>query len=163
MEHTITEERYGVDLVEEQIKIAANHPLRLEARPSGHSIQCRINAERVTATDNEISFRPTPGRVTRLKWPEIPGVRVDTHLKEGDKISPHYDSMVAKVVVHSSTREDAIDLMIEALEMTTIEGVPTTIPFHIAILKDDDFRSGAYTTAFVELKTEILAKQLEQS
>ncbi len=161
VEHTITEERYGVDLVEEQLKIAAHHPLKLEAiEPVGHSIQCRINAESVVYEDGELDFRPTPGLIERLVWPEQEGIRIDTHLREGDRISPHYDSMIAKVIVHAPTRGEAIELMIDALSKTVVEGVPTTIPFHLAILKDSDFRSGSYNTSFIDEKKKALSSAL---
>ena len=170
VEHTITEERFDIDLVAEQFKIAANHPLNLQVlydsskesmdsanssvryvTPKGHSIQCRINAEDVSK-----NFQPTPGAISKLIWPEMEGLRIDTHLREGDAISPHYDSMIAKVITWAPTRQEAIDKMIQALEKSVIEGVPTTIPLHIAILKHPQFVSGNYTTSFIEENLEEL-------
>ena len=145
VEHTITEEVTGIDLVEHQLRIAANEPLNVEYNPSGHSIQCRINAEDVTK-----NFRPQPGRITTLQWPELDGLRVDTHLVEGDSVSPHYDSMIAKVIVSAPTRDQAINKMKSALEQTTIEGVPTTIPVHQQILNHPQFETGHYDTNFLE-------------
>ena len=160
VEHTITEERFDIDLVAEQLKIAANHPLDIKVlydselveenehrmfRPKGHSIQCRINAEDVFK-----NFQPTPGTISNLKWPKMDGIRIDTHLREGDTISPHYDSMIAKIITSAPTRNEAINLMIQALELSEIEGVPTTIPLHLSILKHPKFISGEYTTSFIE-------------
>ncbi|MEC7988055.1 MAG: biotin carboxylase N-terminal domain-containing protein [Myxococcota bacterium] len=145
VEHTITEETWGVDLVEQQFKIAANHPLSLDASPNGHSIQCRINAERV-----EENFKPTPGRIDTIRWPDIEGVRVDTHLRSGDKISPFYDSMLAKVICWAEDRPRAIEKMKVALRNSVIEGVPSTIDFHLRVLDSDRFQSGDYDTKFIE-------------
>lgn len=145
VEHTITEEVTGIDLVEHQLRIAANEPLKVVYKPSGHSIQCRINAEDVTN-----NFRPQPGRISTLRWPEMEGLRVDTHLVEGDSVSPHYDSMIAKVIVSAPTRSEAIAKMEGALQQTTIEGVPTTIPVHQQILKHPQFQTGHYDTNFLE-------------
>ncbi len=145
VEHTITEETWGVDLVEQQLKIAANHPLSLVAVPKGHSIQCRINAELV-----EENFKPTPGRIEKLRWPDLPGVRVDTHLREGDKISPFYDSMLAKVICTAPDRKSAIEKMRHALRESVIVGVPSTIDFHLRVLESGRFQAGEYDTKFVE-------------
>ncbi|MFT5686725.1 MAG: acetyl-CoA carboxylase biotin carboxylase subunit [Myxococcota bacterium] len=145
VEHTITEEVTGVDLVEQQLKIAANHPLDLAFETSGHAIECRINAE-----DPTQDFRPTPGCVEHLRLPSGEGIRVDTHLKQGDRISPHYDSMFAKVIAHGATRQQAIERMIAALDATEVRGVSTTIPLHLAVLHHDEFTSGNYDTRFLE-------------
>ena len=145
VEHTVTEETWGIDLVEQQLRIAANQPLNLSTEPSGHSIQCRINAEDV---DN--GFRPVPGKITKLRWPTMNGVRIDTHLSEGDKVSPHYDSMIAKVIVWAPTRAEAIAKMDDVLAQTIIEGVPTTIAVHRKILAKKTFIDGQYDTRFLE-------------
>jgi len=145
VEHTITEERYNIDLVEHQLRIAANQPLCIDAQPSGHSIECRINAE-----DPARNFQPTPGTVETLVLPEGEGIRVETHLSEGDRISPHYDSMFAKVVSHGSDRQEAIDRMIAALEGMVVEGVSTTIALHLAVLRHPKFVAGDYDTRFLE-------------
>ena len=148
VEHTVTEVVTGLDLVACQFAIAAHHPLDMvlaaqtpKTAPGGHAIQCRINAE-----DPRSDFRPSPGKVERLVWPKESNVRIDTHLSEGDRISPHYDSMVAKVIVHAPTRDGAIAEMKRALKGTTIEGISTTIPLHLSILDHPDFVSGAYDT-----------------
>ncbi len=145
VEHTITEEVTGVDLVEHQLRIAANEPLSVAYNPCGHAIQCRINAE-----DTTQNFRPQPGKISTLRWPELDGLRVDTHLVEGDAVSPHYDSMIAKVIVSAPTRQEAITKMSTALENTTIEGVPTTIPVHQQVLNHPQFQTGHYDTNFLE-------------
>ena len=151
VEHTITEELTGIDLVEQQLRIAANQPLKLSVESSGHSIQCRINAE-----DVSLNFRPSPGQITKLKWATGDGIRIDSHLCEGDKISPHYDSMVAKVIVHGQTRLEAIERMKYVLCETKIEGVPTTIPLHLKLLEHPQFQTGNYDTKFVERHLEDL-------
>lgn len=145
VEHTITEMVTGVDLVAEQLKIAANHPLNLDFKTQGHAIQCRINAE-----DVEQNFRPQPGRISALQWPVGDGIRVDTHLREGDAVSPHYDSMIAKLIVHGGDRNSAIQKMQQALSQIEIEGVPTTIGVHQKILQSEIFQSGQYDTNFLE-------------
>lgn len=151
VEHTISEELTGVDLVEQQLLVAANHPLNLEVSPNGHSIQCRINAEDVSR-----DFAPTPGTITKLQWADAKGIRIDTHLEEGDKISPHYDSMIAKVISTANTREIAITNLVKALKESCIEGVPTTIPMHLKLLTHPAFISGDYDTNFVESHMEEL-------
>ncbi len=148
VEHTVTEEVAGVDLVEWQLRVAANEgldALDLTAAPGGHAVQCRINAE-VPAE----GFRPQPGVVSRLVLPEGEGIRVDTHLAEGDRISPHYDSMFAKVIAHGPDRATALDRLDEALGALVVEGVPTTAPLHRRILAHPDFRSGTYDTRWLE-------------
>ena len=145
VEHTITEAVTGIDLVEHQLRIAANEPLNVEYNPQGHAIQCRINAEDVSQ-----NFRPVPGNISKLQWGEGDGVRIDTHLVEGDSVSPHYDSMIAKVIVSADDRPTAIRKMQQTLADTTIEGVPTTIDVHQSILGDDVFQSGEYDTNYLE-------------
>jgi acetyl-CoA carboxylase biotin carboxylase subunit len=145
VEHPVTECVTGLDLVELQLRVACNEVVRPEVRFSGHAIECRINAE-----DPDAGFKPAPGRVTRLVFPQMDGVRVDTHLREGDTISPHYDSMVAKLIVHAPTRGEAIARMEQALRATVVEGVPTTIGLHLRILAHPDFRAGTYDTTFLD-------------
>jgi acetyl-CoA carboxylase biotin carboxylase subunit len=145
VEHTVTEAITGLDLVEEQLRIAANQPLDLAYTRSGHAIECRINAE-----DPTQGFRPTPGTVDHLRLPEGEGSRVDTHLAPGDRISPHYDSMFAKIISHGANRQEAIERMVAALSATEVEGVSTTIPLHLAVLRHPRFVSGDYDTRFLE-------------
>ena len=151
VEHTVTEEVTGLDLVEWQLRIAANQGLSgLPAvTTTGHSIECRINAEAVSQ-----DFRPTPGTISRLVLPTGEGVRVDTHLSEGDRISPHYDSMFAKVIVHAPSRAEAIDRMDDALGALIADGVPTTAALHRRILRHPEFASGQYDTRFLERELE---------
>ena len=154
VEHTVTEATTGIDLVEWQLRVAVNQGLGgldLSAAPGGHSLECRINAE-----DPGQGFRPQPGTIRTLELPPTPGVRIDTHLRQGDRISPHYDSMFAKVISHGATRAQAIDRMIDALRGLVVEGVPTTIPLHLAILDHADFRAGRYDTRWLEANLDAL-------
>jgi len=153
VEHPVTEMITGVDIVQEQIRIAANHPLSLKQKDvafSGHAIECRINAE-----DPSNNFAPSPGTITRFVPPlEIgPGtVRLDTHVKEGYKIPTFYDSMICKLIAHGKTRAEAIETMLDALRKFEIDGIKTTIPLHLKILGTKEFREGRYNTGtFVEL------------
>jgi acetyl-CoA carboxylase biotin carboxylase subunit len=148
VEHPVTEMVSGRDLVIEQIRVAAGQRLSFsqdEVSLHGHAIECRVNAE-----DAERNFAPTPGRLTLWLPPLGEGVRVDTHCFAGYMISPHYDSLLAKVIVHGETRDEAITRIQGALEHFVVEGVPTTIPFHRRILEHDDFRRGRVTTRWVE-------------
>jgi acetyl-CoA carboxylase biotin carboxylase subunit len=146
VEHTITEEVIDYDLIREQIKIAAGIPISgLNYEPTRHSIQCRINAE-----DPFHNFRPTPGKITSYHSPGGHGVRVDTHVYAGYTIPPNYDSMIGKLIVSAQTREEAITKMERALSEYVIEGVSTTIPFHLQLLQNEEFRKGNYTTKFLE-------------
>ncbi len=145
VEHPVTEMVTGLDLVELQLRVAANEVVRPDPTFTGHAIECRINAE-----DPDAGFRPAPGRVTRLVLPEGDGIRVDTHLREGDPISPHYDSMIAKVIVHAPTRDAAIARMEAALRSMIVEGVPTTIALQLRILAHPAFRAGTYDTTFLD-------------
>jgi len=145
VEHTVTEEVTGVDLVEWQLKIAANHTLNMSVDTNGHAIECRINAE--SPIDG---FRPCPGVIDKLVLPSGVGVRVDTHLSQGDVISPFYDSMVAKIICKGSNRKQAIERMVSALTELHIGGVSTTKQLHLAILQHDIFSSGNYDTLFLE-------------
>ncbi|MBL0129455.1 MAG: acetyl-CoA carboxylase biotin carboxylase subunit [Flavobacteriales bacterium] len=146
VEHTITEEVIDYDLIREQIKIAAGIPISgLNYEPTRHSIQCRINAE-----DPFNDFRPNPGKITSYHSPGGHGVRVDTHVYAGYTIPPNYDSMIGKLIVSAQTREEAITKMERALSEYVIEGVHTTIPFHLQLMQDEQFRAGNFTTKFLE-------------
>ncbi|MCZ6596082.1 MAG: acetyl-CoA carboxylase biotin carboxylase subunit [Planctomycetota bacterium] len=150
VEHPVSELTTGVDIVAEQIHIAANRPLSLDQdaiAPRGHAIECRINAE-----DPAADFRPSPGRVDAFAIPDDAGpgtVRIDTHLNEGDSIPPYYDSLIAKVIAHAESRELGIETMLAALRGARVEGVATTIPLHLAVLESEAFRSGAYDTSAI--------------
>lgn len=145
VEHTITEAVTGLDLVEQQLLVAANHTLNVAPTPEGHAIECRINAE-----NPQDDFRPSPGKLTRLRFPKGAGIRVDTHLAEGDTVSPHYDSMLAKIIAWGPDRKAAIDRMSNALKALDIEGVHTTTGLHQAILKHPRFVAGDTTTDFID-------------
>ncbi|MDA0931121.1 MAG: acetyl-CoA carboxylase biotin carboxylase subunit [Bacteroidetes bacterium] len=146
VEHPITEEVINYDLIKEQIKLAAGIPISgKNYYPEKHAIECRINAE-----DPYNGFRPSPGKITTLHVPGGHGVRVDTHVYAGYTIPPHYDSMIAKLIVVHQTREEAIDKMLRALQEFVIEGIKTTIPFHIQLMQDERFRKGDYTTKFMD-------------
>jgi acetyl-CoA carboxylase biotin carboxylase subunit len=146
VEHTITEEVINYDLVKEQIKLAAGEPISgRNYYPKMHSIQCRINAE-----DPYKNFAPSPGRITAYHSPGGHGVRVDTHAYAGYVIPPYYDSMIAKLITVAQTREEAITKMQRALDEYIIEGIKTTIPFHQKLMRDERFRSGNFTTKFLE-------------
>ncbi len=144
VEHPVTEMVTDLDLVELQLRVACNEVVRPAVQAHGHAIECRINAE-----DPDQEFRPAPGRVTALDFPTGQGVRVETHLRSGDTISPHYDSMIAKLIVHAADRPGAIDKMEAALKATRVKGVPTTIALHRRILADVRFRAGTYDTSFL--------------
>ena len=151
VEHPVTEWVTGFDLVREQILVAAGEPLSFsqdEVVMRGHAMECRINAE-----DPARGFMPTPGRITEYLAPGGPGVRVDSAAFPGYSVPPFYDSMIAKLVVWAPTRELAMNRMSRALQEFRIEGVKTTIPFHIALLQNEDFRQGNVTTRFLEEHT----------
>lgn len=146
VEHPITEEVTGVDLIKEQIKVAAGGKIPdKNFIPMRYAMECRINAE-----DPKNGFRPSPGKITNFHLPGGNGVRVDTHCYTGYTIPPNYDSMIAKVIVHGSTRDEACNRMKRALEEFVIEGIKTTIPFHIKLMDDPKFRSGKFNTSFLE-------------
>lgn len=148
VEHTITEEVTGIDLVRYQIMLAMGEPLRHsqgDVQIKGHALQCRINAE-----DPFADFRPSPGRIEMYYQPGGRGVRVDTHAYAGYTIPPLYDSMIGKLVTYGRDRRDALDKMGRALHEFMITGVKTTIGFQQAILQDPNFRRGVYSTSFVE-------------
>ena len=146
VEHTITEEVINYDLIKEQIKIAAGMPISgKNYEPVGHAIQCRINAE-----DPLNDFRPSPGKITEYHEPGGHGIRIDTHVYAGYTIPPYYDSMISKLITVAQTREEAITKMERALGEYIIEGVKTTIPFHVQLMKHPKFRDGKITTKFLE-------------
>ena len=150
VEHPITEERTGIDIVKAQIKIAAGEPLKLKQKNiifRGHSIECRINAENPSK-----NFMPCPGTITGLNLPGGNGIRVDTAIYEGYTIPPTYDSMIAKIITHGDTRNEAISKMKRALEEIVIEGVDTNIDFLFSIIKNPDFIRGNFDTSFIEKK-----------
>jgi acetyl-CoA carboxylase biotin carboxylase subunit len=148
VEHPVTELRYGVDLVAAQLRIAAGADPGFDVdalAPRGHAIELRINAE-----DPARGFAPAPGRIERFRPPLGPGVRVDTFVEDGTVISPHYDSLIAKVIVRDNNRRLAIARALRALDELEIEGVPTTRDVLRDILDSDEFRSGEYSTSFLE-------------
>lgn len=146
VEHCVTEEVINFDLIKEQIKIAMGERITgSDYIPQMHSIECRINAE-----DPYNDFRPSPGRITTLHTPGGHGVRVDSHAYAGYVIPPYYDSMIGKLITVARTRQEAIDTMYRALSEYVIEGVKTTIPFHLQLMKDERFRSGDFNTKFLD-------------
>jgi acetyl-CoA carboxylase biotin carboxylase subunit len=146
VEHPITEEVIDYDLIREQILVAAGIPISgKNYYPDLHAIECRINAE-----DPYNNFRPSPGKITNLHIPGGHGVRVDSHVYAGYTIPPNYDSMIAKLITIAQTREEAISKMYRALSEFVIEGVQTTIPFHLKLMQDEQFKAGNYTTKFLE-------------
>jgi acetyl-CoA carboxylase biotin carboxylase subunit len=154
VEHPVTELVTGVDLVKEQIRVAAGERLSFsqdDVVPRGHAIEVRVNAE-----DPANDFRPNPGRVTSYVPAGGPGIRVDSHLYSGYTVPPHYDSLLAKIIAFRPTREEALDTLARALSETTIEGVRTTIPLFLKILGHAEFRSGNVDTGFVETHRDAL-------
>ncbi|HEU4480413.1 MAG TPA: biotin carboxylase N-terminal domain-containing protein [Actinomycetota bacterium] len=148
VEHTVTEEIYGVDLVACQLKIASGDPLGFDQKdlvPQGHAIECRVNAE-----DPARGFIPTPGRIQELFRPEGHGIRIDAGYGTGDEIPSAYDSLIAKVIVSGYDREEARKRMLATLQEMRVEGVQTTIPAHLLLLEDADFIAGIHTTRTVE-------------
>lgn len=147
VEHPVTELVTGIDLVKEQIKVAAGERLKVQQddiKLSGSSIECRINAE-----DYENNFMPSPGRIDSLNFPGGPGVRVDSHAYQGYVISPHYDSLIAKLIVLGKDRKEAIKIMQRALDEFTIEPIKTTVGFHREVLKNPFFIKGEFSTGFI--------------
>lgn len=146
VEHCVTEEVINFDLIKEQIKIA--YGIQISGKnylPEMHAIECRINAE-----DPYNDFRPSPGKINVLHTPGGHGVRVDSHIYAGYTIPPFYDSMIGKLIAIAQTREEAINTMERALSEYVIEGVKTTIPFHLQLMKDEKFKSGDFNTKFIE-------------
>jgi len=148
VEHPVTELVTGVDLVKEQLRIAAGEPMSIPKRrqvvASGHAIEFRINAE------DPNTFAPSPGKISHLSLPGGPGVRVDTHIYSGYTIPSHYDSLMAKLLVWGADRDEAIVRGRRALEMFRVEGVKTSIPLHLKILGEEDFQAGRLSTHFMD-------------
>lgn len=149
VEHPVSEQITGTDIIKEQLRIASGEPIscieRAPFMPFGHAMEFRINAE-----DPEHDFRPCPGNITRFEVPGGPGVRVETYIKQGDRISPYYDSMVAKLIVWGIDRDECIARGKRALSEFCIEGVKTTIPFHLEVLEKEAFVEGRVYTDFIE-------------
>jgi acetyl-CoA carboxylase biotin carboxylase subunit len=148
VEHPVTEMVTGFDLVKEQIRVAAGEVLSFPADMNGlrgHAIECRVNAE-----DPARNFQPCPGQITAYHPPGGPGVRVDTHVYAGYTVPPYYDSLLAKVIVHAEDREACIMRSIRALGETGVEGIKTTRDLHLDVLQEARFRSGLYTTSYIE-------------
>ncbi len=148
VEHPVTELVTGIDLVKQQIRIAAGEPLpfkQSEITQTGHAFECRINCE-----DPDHNFRPSPGTITGLRTPGGYGVRWDSHVRAGYRVPPNYDSMIGKLLVHAPTRPDAMAVMRRALEELSVEGIPTTIPLHRRIFRNKDFTDGRVDTTWVE-------------
>ncbi len=146
VEHPVTEEVTGHDLIKLQLRIAAGEKLpRKKIRSEGHAMECRINAE-----DPANGFRPSPGKVTDFHMPGGFGVRVDTHCYAGYVVPPYYDSLIAKLIVYAQTREGAIQKMAGALDEFTVQGIHTTIPFHRQVMRNEKFISGKFDTSFLD-------------
>jgi acetyl-CoA carboxylase, biotin carboxylase subunit len=155
VEHPVTEMLTGVDLVKEQIRVAAGEELSVTSLPPfrGHVIECRVNAE-----DPSRNFQPSPGRIETFHQPGGPGVRVDTHAYAGYTVPPYYDSLIAKLIVQGSTREEALKRMQIALESFVIEGVKTTMPFLARVMQHPDFQAGRVHTKFLDVEGAELMK-----
>jgi pyruvate carboxylase subunit A len=156
VEHPVTELVYGIDLVAEQLRIAAGERLTLtqeDVIPRGHAVECRINAENYAR-----GFLPSPGQVNGYHEPGGPGVRVDSGLVGPGLVSPNYDPMIAKLIVHAPTRDAALDRMRRALLEYVITGIHTNIAYHLAVIDNADFRAGTYSTAFIEQHPELVAE-----
>jgi acetyl-CoA carboxylase biotin carboxylase subunit len=154
VEHCVTEEVTGVDLIQEMLRVAQGEKLQFTQEDislKGHAIECRINAE-----DPAHDFQPSPGKIEHFSIPGGPGVRVDTHCYPGYVIPPYYDSMIAKVIVHAPTRMQAIARMLRALDEFVVEGIKTTIPLHKKVLEHPVFQSGNFNTKFLEYYPEII-------
>jgi len=148
VEHPVTEMITGIDIVRESLRLATGEALRLSQADivlRGAAIECRINAE-----DPHKNFMPAPGKVSALRWPAGPGVRVDTHLFDGYAVPPYYDSLLAKIIVWDGSRAEAIERMKRALDEFDIVGLKTTQPLHLALLMDDGVRKGQYHTGYLE-------------
>ena len=156
VEHPVTEMLTGVDLVQEQIRVAAGLPLRVTELPPlrGHVIECRVNAE-----DPMRNFQPSPGKINTYHPPGGPGVRIDSHVYAGYTVPPHYDSLLAKLIVQAPTRAEAVKRMQVALESFIIEGPTTTIPFLAKVMQNATFQSGDFDTKFLERETDLFAKE----
>ncbi|MES9846793.1 MAG: acetyl-CoA carboxylase biotin carboxylase subunit, partial [Candidatus Thiodiazotropha sp.] len=149
VEHPVTELITGIDIVKQQILIAAGEPLSYkqdEIKLQGHAVECRINAE------DPVKFLPSPGTISQLHTPGGPGVRVDTHIYNGYRVPPYYDSMIGKLVTHGETRDSAIARMRIALQEMVISGIKTNIPLHLDIMRDAAFREGGANIHYLEKK-----------
>jgi acetyl-CoA carboxylase, biotin carboxylase subunit len=146
VEHTVTEEVFGIDLVREQMKLAAGEPLKLasDIRPRGHSIELRINAE------DPVTFAPSPGRITALNLPGGPGVRVDTHIYGQYNVPPFYDSLLAKLIVHAENRPAALARLRRALAEFIVEGCKTNLDFFRRLLANPEYIAGKMDTHLIE-------------
>jgi acetyl-CoA carboxylase biotin carboxylase subunit len=148
VEHPVTEEVTGLDLVKEQIRVAAGEPLSRrqdEIEWRGHAIECRINAE-----DPDNNFRPNPGTISYFYRPGGPGLRMDSHVYAGYTVPPYYDSMIGKLIAYGKDREESLRRMEIALEEIIVDGIKTTVPFHLLALRHPDFIRGDVDTRFVE-------------
>ena len=149
VEHPVTEMITGIDIVKQQLYIAAGEPLKIrqeDVQIRGHAIECRLNAE-----DPE-NFLPSPGTITQYHAPGGPGIRVETHIYNGYKVPPYYDSMIGKLICHGETRDIAIARMCGALQEVVIDGIKTNIPLQQNIMKDDAFRRGGANIHYLEEK-----------
>jgi acetyl-CoA carboxylase biotin carboxylase subunit len=147
VEHPVTEAVTGIDLVAEQIAIADGAGLRLkqsDIHPHGSAIECRVNAE-----DPATDFRPSPGVVRDVSWPEGSGLRVDTHIASGSRVPPFYDSLIAKIIAHGADRAEALGRLSQAIAATHLAGIATNLSFHAAVLDDPEFQEGGVDTGFV--------------
>jgi acetyl-CoA carboxylase biotin carboxylase subunit len=147
VEHPVTEMVTGIDIVKEQIRIAAGHRLSFKQSDvtfTGHSIECRVNAE------DPDTFTPSPGVIHAFNIPGGPGVRVDSFAHSECTISPYYDSMIAKIIVHGRDRQEAVARMKRVLEMTVVEGIKTSVPLHLRIINEPDFLAGKLGTGFMD-------------
>ena len=146
VEHPVTEMAYDVDLIRQQLLVAAGEKIETKPeKPVGHSLEFRINAE-----DPYNDFRPSPGRITSLHFPGGFGVRIDSHIYQSYTIPPYYDSLIAKLIVWGKNRTHALSRAKRALEEFTVEGIETTIPFHLKVLEDERFLSGNFDTSFLD-------------
>jgi acetyl-CoA carboxylase biotin carboxylase subunit len=157
VEHPVTEQITGVDLVKEQIRVAAGHPLSVLELPPlrGHVIECRVNAE-----DPVRNFQPSPGHISTFHPPGGPGVRLDTHVYAGYTVPPYYDSLIAKLIVQGRDREEALKRMQLALETFVIEGVATTMPFLARVMQHPQFQAGDVDTKWLEREVERIKAEL---
>ena len=148
VEHPVSEMVTGIDLLKQQILVAAGEKLSLKQEdivPRGHAIECRINAE-----DPSANFRPCPGKIEQIIAPGGFGVRFDSHVTAGYVVSPYYDSLIGKLIVHQPTREAAIETMTRALRELQVKGIATTVPLHLDLLSHSAFHEATIDTKFVE-------------
>ena len=157
VEHPITEEVTGFDLVKAQIKIADDLPLNItqnDVKMRGHAIECRINAE-----NPDLDFRPSPGKIEALNIPGGPGIRIDSAVYQGYTITPFYDSMIGKLIVHGADRNEAIMKMKWALSEFIVDGVDTNIDFQLELIKNRDFENGNYDIGYLTRYMEARSKK----